>query len=149
MQQKNRTIVSAVLVSADKKILLGKVREGGVYPNCWHIPGGGIEEGEDKLTALVREIKEEVGLDIHTNRIKLLSDSDTGEAEKIDKHTGEKWLVKMQFNTYQVDLENDSSKIKVSLDDDLKEYQWVAMKDLSNYKHTPPSEKLFKSLGWI
>jgi len=44
MRQQDRTIVSAVLISRDKKILLGKVREGGVYPDCWHIPGGGIDE---------------------------------------------------------------------------------------------------------
>ncbi len=149
MKQKNRTIVSAVLISKDKKILLGKVREGGVYPNCWHIPGGGVDEGEDNETALAREIKEEVGLSITTDLMKLISDSDTGEAVKTDKGTGEKWLVKMSFNVYQVSLKHNADDMQVSLNDDLKEYKWVSMMDLKNYKHTPPSEKLFRGLGWL
>lgn len=149
MKQKNRTIVSAVLVSKDNKILLGKVRDGGVYPDCWHIPGGGVDEGEDKETALIREMKEEIGLNIRDKSMKLLSDSDTGEAVKTDKDTGEKWLVKMSFNVYKVSLGENAGDIEISLDDDLKEYQWVPIADLKNYKHTPPSEKLFREIGWL
>lgn len=149
MKQKNRTIVSAVLVSKDKKILLGKVRTGGVYPDCWHIPGGGVEEGEGMVTAIEREIREEIGLDISTESKKLISDSDTGEAIKTDKNTGEKWLVKMSFNVYQIDLKENAQDIQVSLNDDLTEYQWVQLADLKNFKHTPPSEKLFRELKWM
>lgn len=149
MKQKNRIIVSAVLISKNKKILLGKVREGGVYPNCWHIPGGGVDEGEDQHTALVREIKEEVGLNIKNLPIMLLSDSGTGEAVKTDKGTGEKMLIKMHFNVYQVNLNQDADEINISLDDDLTEYKWVSMEELKDYEHTPPSQKLFSSLGWL
>ena len=70
-------------------------------------------------------------------------------AEKIDKQDGKKYLIEMDFNTHRVDLLLNSVDIKVSLDDDLKEYKWVDIKDIGVYKHTPPSEKLFKSLGWI
>lgn len=149
MKQKNRIIVSAVIVSKDEKILLGKVREGGVYPDCWHIPGGGVEEGETKLQALSREIQEEVGLNIVEDQIRLLSDKGTGEATKTDKKTGEEWLVKMYFNVYEVHLNESSQHIQIDLSDDLKEYRWVSRNELKNYKHTPPSEKLFKSLNWL
>jgi len=149
MKKKKRAIVSAVLISKDNKILLGKVREGGVYPDCWHIPGGGVDGDETKHQALIREIKEEVGIDIDNIKQVLLSDYDTGVAEKIDKSDGEKYLIEMAFNTYKVVLPFEAEKISVSLDDDLKEYKWVEMKDLGNYKHTPPSEKLFTSLGWL
>lgn len=149
MKKKNRTIVSAVIVSKDQKILLGKVREGGVYPDCWHIPGGGIDEGETKEAGLIREIKEEAGLDVSGSPIKLLSDADTGEAVKIDRDTGERWLVRMHFNVYQVDMSENSRKIKISLNDDLRKYKWVSKSELGKYKHTPPSERLFKKLKWI
>lgn len=149
MKRKERTIVSAVLVSKDQKILLGKIRHGGVYPGCWHLPGGGVDEGENRTIALNREVKEEVGLEIAHLPTKLLSDSDSDETTKADKITGEIFLVKMYFNVYRVDLDLDSKKIKISLNDDLKEYQWVPIKNLGQYKLTPPSKKLFKNLGWI
>ena len=149
MKQKDRIIVSAVLVSKNRKILLGKVRIGGVYPDCWHIPGGGVDENETKNQALIREMKEEVGINVKNCPIKLLSNSLTGECVKTDNITGEKCLMKMKFNIYLINLDKDSSEINISLNDDLREYKWVTKDELIKYKHTPPSEKLFKFLGWI
>lgn len=149
MKTINRIIVSAVLISSDDKILLGKVREGGVYPNCWHIPGGGVDEGESKDQALVREMKEELGINISSYDRKIIRDIDTGEADKTDKSSGEKYHVIMKFNVYQINIPLKASEIKISLDDDLTEYEWVSKSDLGKYKHTPPSEKLFKALGYL
>lgn len=149
MKQKHRIIVSAVIISKDNKILLGKVREGGAYPDCWHIPGGGVDTGETSEEALVREIQEEIGVSIKKSSLTLLSEGDTGEAIKTDKDTGEQFLVHMQFTVYQVDLDKASDEVEISLNDDLKEYQWVSKSQLFSYKHTPPSERLFRKLGWM
>ncbi len=149
MRSINRTIVSAILKSNDEKILLGKVREGGVYPDCWHIPGGGVDEGETKEQALIREMQEEIGLDVAKFPMKLVRDTDTGEADKTDKQTGETYHAVMQFNAYEITLPLPSSDVKIELHDDLTEYRWVSITGLLKYKHTPPSQKLFKSLGYI
>jgi 8-oxo-dGTP pyrophosphatase MutT (NUDIX family) len=108
-----------------------------------------MEAGETREATLIREIQEEVGLDISPYPKRLLSESDTGEAVKTDKVTGEEWLIHMQFHVYQIDLPQDANDIEIFLKDDLKEYVWVPMHELKNYKHTPPSEKLFRSLGWL
>jgi len=149
MKNKDRIIVSAVIISQDNKMLLGKVRVSGVYPDCWHIPGGGIEPDESKQDALTREIKEETGIDISNYEAELLSDSDTDEALKTDKDIGEKFLVTMHFNVFKINLELIADEVNISLNDDLVEYQWVPLLDLKKYKLTPPSEKLFRKLGWI
>lgn len=120
---------------------------GGVYSDCWHIPGGGIEEGEDKITALIREINEEVGIDISKCKIELVDDHGSGISTK--EKNGEVVECHMKFYVYQVDLSENYASIKVSLNDDLKSVEWVTIDKLSNYKLTPPSTTLFKRLGWI
>lgn len=34
-------------------------------PNCWSLIGGGIEEGEEPIEALEREVKEEIGIELY------------------------------------------------------------------------------------
>lgn len=144
-----RTIVSAILLSSDDYILLGKQARGGVYPNCWHIPGGGVDGVESHHQALIREIDEEVGLDISHYSAELVSDSDSDIAMKTNRDTGEKRLVSMNFFVYLVKLPMRAQEITVRLHDDLVTFRWVKKANLSRYKHTPPSNKLFQKLGWL
>ena len=32
------------------------------FPNCWDLPGGGLDPDEDAVSAVTREIEEEIGL---------------------------------------------------------------------------------------
>jgi nucleoside triphosphatase len=149
MREVKRKIVSAVIVSKDEKILFGKQRKGGVYPDCWHIPGGGVEAGETLEQALCRETQEETGIDVTKYPKELLENNATAKAEKTDKISGEKYIADMQFNTYLIIFDKNADEIEVILNDDLEEYVWIQKKELKNYKLTPPSVKLFYKLGWI
>jgi ADP-ribose pyrophosphatase YjhB (NUDIX family) len=51
------------LVDDGERILLGKRGER-PYRGCWDLPGGVVEAGEDLVSALMREYKEETGLDV-------------------------------------------------------------------------------------
>jgi 8-oxo-dGTP diphosphatase len=55
-------VVGAALVEGDR--VLVAQRSGGPYDGCWEFPGGKVEPGEDDLTALAREIGEELGVRI-------------------------------------------------------------------------------------
>jgi len=151
MKTIEREIVSALIFSKDGKLFQGmKAREkGGVYSDCWHIPGGGVNEGENKEVALIREIKEETGIDISPYKIELVDDIGQGESEKTLNDTDEKVLCKMRFNVYKIIINDKiASKIKIELNDDLVKYQWFDLKDLARIKITPPSVELFKRLGY-
>lgn len=151
MRTIHRDIVSALIFSKDGKLFQGMKdpNKGGVYAECWHIPGGGIDEGENKKDALIREIKEETGIDISGYNISLADDLGSGESEKT-LASGEKVMCKMKFFVYEVKIEDKlANEIEVSLDDDLVRYKWVAKEDLSSIKITPPSTLLFRRLGYI
>jgi 8-oxo-dGTP pyrophosphatase MutT (NUDIX family) len=121
--------------------------KGGVYSDCWHIPGGGIEINEDKIDALKREIKEETGIDISALKIDLIDDKGKGISIKRLKD-GEAVECHMQFNVYKITVPKLSNDIDVKLNDDLVKYAWVDFNKLHDYKLTPPSIKLFKRIGW-
>jgi len=57
-------IAAAGLIIKNKKILLTKRSNyTEAFPGCWTCPGGRADEGETAKDAVVREVKEEVGLD--------------------------------------------------------------------------------------
>jgi 8-oxo-dGTP pyrophosphatase MutT (NUDIX family) len=144
--------VAAIIISKDGKIFQGMKdpNGGGVYLDCWHIPGGGVDEGETNEQALVREIKEETGIDITPYEIALVDDLGTGESEKILKDTGEKVLCKMKFNVYKVEISDKlADEIEISLNDDLVTHAWTDPSEFKNKKLTPPARELFQRLGYI
>ncbi len=55
-------VVGAAVVEGDR--VLVAQRHGGPYDGCWEFPGGKVEAGESDLSALVREIAEELGVAI-------------------------------------------------------------------------------------
>ena len=58
------TEVAAAVIERPGEFLLAQRPAGKPYPGYWEFPGGKIEAGEDPRAALVRELKEELGIDV-------------------------------------------------------------------------------------
>lgn len=57
-------LVSAVaLIDAEGRVLLAQRPEGKSLAGLWEFPGGKVEPGESPEVALIRELKEELGID--------------------------------------------------------------------------------------
>jgi len=57
-------VVCVALVDADGRVLIAKRPEGKAMAGLWEFPGGKVGDGELPEEALVRELDEELGIDI-------------------------------------------------------------------------------------
>ena len=103
----------AAIIKNEDKILATK-RGYGEFINMWEFPGGKIEPGETKKQALVREIKEELNIEISVDNFALdieyqypnfylfmscfMCSIKEGSIELLEHNDG-KWITKEELNT--------------------------------------------------
>ena len=70
---RNKLIVHGLMKINDKYLVIKRsiIKRGkpNVYPEYWDIPGGSVEDFETPVEALIREVKEEVNLDVEVKQI--------------------------------------------------------------------------------
>lgn len=104
--------VTCAIILKDNKILVAQRSETMKLPLKWEFPGGKVEENETEETCLLREIKEELNLDIQIlkrletkrfdydtfsiNLIPFISQYLTGELV-LSEHKAVKWLSKEEL----------------------------------------------------
>lgn len=64
MTIKKVEVAAAVIERPDGTFLLGRRPPNGIYAGWWEFPGGKVEAGETPHQALVRELQEELGIDV-------------------------------------------------------------------------------------
>ena len=64
--------VAGCVIEAQGKIILLQRKNSSIQGNKWGIPSGKIENKEDPLSAIQREIEEETGIKINKDKIKLI-----------------------------------------------------------------------------
>lgn len=105
--------VVAAIIQKENKILATK-RGYGEFINMWEFPGGKIESGETKEQALVREIKEELNIEISVDKFAIdieyqypnfylfmscfMCSVKEGSIELLEHNDG-KWITKEELNT--------------------------------------------------
>jgi 8-oxo-dGTP pyrophosphatase MutT (NUDIX family) len=151
MREIHRTIVSAIIFSKDGKVLMGRKdpSKGGVYTDCWHIPGGGVDEGETLEHALIREVQEETGITITTDQMQPLTPIGSGTAKKVLRETGEKVLCHMAFHRFDIRIQQNADDIILSGNGEFIEMQWFDRDALRDIKQIPGGKDFFMEMGYI
>lgn len=67
-----RIRVACIAVREDMILLVRHLKDGQSY---WMLPGGGVDYGETLVEALVREVREETGVEVRPVRLALFNDT--------------------------------------------------------------------------
>ena len=86
MENNTRIAVKAFIINNGKLLILKRADNDVHKPGIWEIPGGRIENNEDLITALKREVKEETGLDIIVSRRLSIRHFTRDDKEEIEMH---------------------------------------------------------------
>jgi 8-oxo-dGTP diphosphatase len=62
-------LVAAAIIEYNGTILLARRRQNAPYPLLWEFPGGKVEQSEDPKDCVVREIREELAIEISVTGI--------------------------------------------------------------------------------
>lgn len=104
-------------------MLIQRDLEDDAFPGFWELPSGGIDDGEEKETSVVREVKEEAGIDVSNMNLKLVDSEDysfTKENGDIKNVTEMTYLVSLDYRP------------EVILSDEHTNYQWVSLLELED-----------------
>ena len=66
-------VAAVALIDGDGRVLLARRPEGKALAGLWEFPGGKVGPGETPEAALIRELREELGIDVHESCLAPLS----------------------------------------------------------------------------
>ena len=131
MKKKNIYVSTVALIDWQGKVLISLRSEDKILPNYWEFPGGKIKTNESPDHAIIREIKEELTLDINKKSLKPLS---------FNTHTYEEFHAVIFFYICRSWNGTPLSKNKQKI-------LWVEIDKLKNYNFLPGSSKFVLELN--
>ena len=108
--------VKGIVVYHRRVLLLKRARPSTNGLGYWELPGGGLEYGETPNQALIRELKEETGLQIDVVK---------------PAYTFTK--IRSDYQTVGIGYLSITHSDKIVLSDEHTDYLWCEIEDLQNY----------------
>jgi len=130
-----RMVVTLIgLVNSENYILISNRKNRSQFSGFWEFPGGKVEKGESLSEALIRETKEELGLNLNPSCISPLTFS-------VDRNKEQETLL-LLFICRKWECQPKSMEGQ--------ELKWIKPLDLSQYK-MPPANIFLNSIlrDWV
>ena len=112
---KRKIVLTGIFKCFDEYLIVQRSAKDDFLPGAWEFPGGNIEDGELILEALKREIFEEIGVSIDTEKVKLIHFYDKIKVKEEKYH-----YIELDF---LIEVPNKNLDIKLSFEHD--SYKWV------------------------
>jgi 8-oxo-dGTP diphosphatase len=119
-----KIVLGGVVVNDNKILLLQRNKDEKTYPNLWELPSGKREALESSESALVREIKEECGLDVSIIFPLSVFDYQIEKPEEIRDSTQINFIVKPK-NNFDVEISSEHQN-----------FAWISEDEINNYNAT-------------
>ena len=116
--EKTKLSVCGVITCQKKFLIVQRASNDDFLPSVWEFPGGSVETSETITDALIRELKEELGLDITANKKELIGFSE----EFMDPEKTNRYL---QMN-YEIEFPNEPT---ITLSPEHVAYDWASPQD--------------------
>ena len=126
MQQ--RVLTSGFILQTNKVLLLRR-NEKGFLAGCWEMPGGKVEFGEDPLCGVLREVKEEAGIDCEIV-CPYFTWHTVNEYKGVQTH-----FVEIDF------VLNLKPNQKVKPGEGMDDFSWASKEEIDEFKMTPEMKK--------
>ena len=127
MRKESIDVVAAVIKKNNLFLLANRSFEAN-SPGIWEFPGGKVEEKETFVSALIREIEEELSLKIQVGE----------KITSIDLNTSDKYISVHYFYAFIV-----SGHINLNVH---SEFKWVARDQLGAFKYIDGDRYILKHL---
>ena len=120
-------VVAGIIRNKDGKIFIAKRNFQKKNGGLWEFPGGKVEENETNEDALIRELREELNMDVVVDSYVGKSIYDYGDRE-------------IKLSAYNCTMISDTFNLN-----EHEDYKWVDIEELNNYEY-PKNDIYFVSL---
>ena len=123
-------VVACALINEYGKVLINERPVGKDYAGYWEFPGGKVDEGETPEEAIIRELKEEINIDVTGSCLAPLSFT---EKQYDNYYVVVLLYVCRRWNGHIMPMEE-------------QELAWVSPKEIDNFNLLPADKSFFASL---
>ncbi|MDO8471386.1 MAG: NUDIX domain-containing protein [bacterium] len=127
-----KIILGGVVVKDGKVLILQRHKDEEIYPNMWELPSGKRENLESSEASLVREVREESGLDVEVLAPISTFDYQVEKSDEIQDSTQINFLVR-PVNSKEVLLSSEHQA-----------FAWIAPEEINNYGITDATKGVIK-----
>ena len=116
-----KIILGGVVVKDNRVLIIQRSADEEAYPNLWEIPSGKREPFEKSEDAVVREVKEETGLDVEVVMPISVFEFKVEKPDEIRDATQINFLVKLKGD----------QEVKIS--DEHQNFAWITKNEVKDY----------------